>query len=302
MGPSTALTAGVIGLGEIGSGVAEGLLRAGIELVVCDVRPEALAAYRDRATVAEGPAALGEKADVVLVAVVTDAQALAVLDGGEGALVRARPGTVVVVLSTLAPSTLARIAELARARQVEVVDCGVSGGPAAAGRGELVAMVGGDEEVVARIGPVLEAFSSTVVPMGPLGAGLRAKLARNLVQYGSWLAAYEAQRLAEAAGIELAKLAAVIRASDRMIGGASTLMFRTTAAPFGPADDAGLVGAMQSAAALAHKDLRAALELGDTLGVPLPLAAMTDARADALFGLAPDPDPAGAGGEAVGPS
>ncbi len=63
--------------------------------------------------------------------------------------------------------------------------------------------------------------------MGPLGAGLPAKLARNLVQYGSWLAAYEAQVLAEAAGIELAKLAQVIKASDAQIGGASTLMFRT---------------------------------------------------------------------------
>ena len=75
--------------------------------------------------------------------------------------------------------------------------------------------------------------------MGPLGAGLAAKLARNLVQYGSWLAAYEGQVLAEAAGIELAKLATVIKASDARIGGASTLMFRTTVAPFTDADDRG---------------------------------------------------------------
>ena len=286
---ATTVTAGVVGLGDIGSGVADGLLRAGIELVVCDVRPEATARYRDRAAVAGTPAALAEKADVVLVAVVTDAQALAVLEGDEGVLARAAPGSTVVVVSTLSPSTLARIAGLASKHGVDVVDCAVSGGPAAAGRGELVARGGGDEAVVARVAPVLEAFSSTVVRMGPLGAGLRAKLARNLVQYGSWLAAYEAQVLAEAAGIELAKLAAVIRASDRMIGGASALMFRASAAPFAADDDAGLVGAMRTAAGLAHKDLRAALELGDALGVALPLAAMTDARADALFGLAPDP-------------
>ena len=301
MAPTTAVTAGVIGLGDIGGGVADALLRAGVALAVCDVRPEATAPYRDRATVTDGPAALGEKSDVVLVAVVTDAQALAVLDGADGALARARPGTTVVVLSTLAPSTLAQVAELAGQRGVDVVDCAVSGGPTAAARGELVAMVGGDEAVVARLAPVLEAFSSTVVQMGPLGAGLRAKLARNLVQYGSWLAAYEAQLLAEAAGIELAKLAAVIRASDRMIGGASTLMFRATAAPFGAGDDAGLVGAMRTAAALAHKDLRAALELADALGVPLPLAAMTDARADAVFGLAPDTSGDAPAGNRAGP-
>jgi hypothetical protein len=125
--------------------------------------------------------------------------------------------------------------------------------------------------------------------MGPLGAGLQAKLARNLVQYASWLAAYEAQVLAEAAGIELAKLAQVIKASDARIGGASTLMFRRTVAPFTADDDAGLVEAMSTAATLAHKDLRAAMEMADALGVELPLAAMTDARADALFGIGPDP-------------
>ena len=102
--------------------------------------------------------------------------------------------------------------------------------------------------------------------MGPFGAGLAAKLARNLVQYGSWLAAYEGQLLAEAAGIDLPKLAQVIKASDARIGGASTLMFRSTVAPFTDDDDAGLVGAMHAAAALAHKDLRAALELARVAG------------------------------------
>ena len=79
--------------------------------------------------------------------------------------------------------------------------------------------------------------------------------------------------LAEAAGIELAKLAEVIRASDKLIGGASRLMFRDTVAPLPPDADPGFVGAMAAGAALAHKDLRAAIELGQTLGVELPLAA-----------------------------
>ena len=75
---------------------------------------------------------------------------------------------------------------------------------------------------------------SLVLHMGPLGAGLSAKLARNLVQYGSWLAAYEAQVLAETAGIPLPLLAQAIRSSDRRIGGAATLMFRDTVRPSGP--------------------------------------------------------------------
>ena len=146
-------------------------------------------------------------------------------------------------------------------------------------------MVGGDAAVIERVRPVLDAFTSLVVHMGPLGSGLKAKLARNLVQYGSWLAAYEAQVLAEAAGIELAKLAEVIRASDQLIGGSSRLMFRDTVAPL-PADaDAGFVAAMAAGASLAHKDLRAAIALGQSLEVDLPLAAMTDDRCDDVFGI-----------------
>jgi 3-hydroxyisobutyrate dehydrogenase len=288
----TAPSVGVIGLGDIGGGVASGVARAGLDLVVCDVRRESTDRFADRARVVSRPDEVAALVDVVVVAVVTDEQVVDVLAGPSGVLAKARPGSIVIVLSTVAPSTLARVAELAAGCGVDVVDCGVSGGPQASAEGALVAMVGGRDDVVARLAPVLAAFTSLVVHMGPLGAGLRAKLARNIVQYGSWLAAYEAQVLAEAAGIELSKLAEVIRASDAHIGGASRLMFRATVAPFSPDDDAGLVGAMATAAALAHKDLRGALELAESLGVALPLAAMTEARADALFGVGADPGPA----------
>jgi 3-hydroxyisobutyrate dehydrogenase-like beta-hydroxyacid dehydrogenase len=286
---SSSPTVGVIGLGDIGSGVAAGLVRAGVDLVVCDIRPESTAPFADQGRVATDPAELGSLVDVIVVAVVTDEQVLAVLDGPSGALARARPGSTVLIVSTVAPTTVTRVAELALTAGVHVADCGVSGGPSSAAEGALISMIGGDDDVVERIRPVLDAFSSLVVRMGPLGSGLQAKLARNLVQYASWLAAYEAQVLAEAAGIELSKLAQVIKASDARIGGASTLMFRRTVAPFTTDDDAGLVQAMRTAATLAHKDLQGALELGALLGVELPLAAMTDARADALFGIGPDP-------------
>ena len=280
-------TVGVIGLGDIGRGVADAVVRAGLNLVVCDLRPEATAPFEAKAHVAGTPAELGARADVVVVAVVNDSQVLGVLDGDDGALAGLAPGSVIVVLSTVAPATVEAAAQLARRRDVDVIDCGVSGGPQASVDGTLVAMVGGDAEVIERVRPVLDSFTSLVVTMGPLGAGLKAKLARNLVQYGSWLAAYEAQVLAEAAGIELAKLAEVVRESDKLIGGASRLMFRDTVAPL-PADThPDFVGAMAAGAGLAHKDLRAAIELGRSLGVELPLAEMTDDRCDAVFGLAP---------------
>jgi 3-hydroxyisobutyrate dehydrogenase-like beta-hydroxyacid dehydrogenase len=280
-------TVGVIGLGDIGRGVADAVVAAGMILAVCDLRPEATAPFEGKAHVAGTPALLGARSDVVVVAVVNDRQVLAVLEGPEGALAGTAPGSVVVVLSTVAPETVEAAATLAARHDVDVIDCGVSGGPQASADGTLVAMVGGEASVVERVRPVLDSFTSLVVHMGPLGAGLKAKLARNLVQYASWLAAYEAQTLAEAAGIELAKLAEVIRESDKLIGGASRLMFRDTAAPLPPDTPAFLVDAMAAGAGLAHKDLRAALELGRALGVDLPLAQMTEDRCDAVFGLAP---------------
>ena len=280
-------TVGVIGLGDIGSGVAKAIPAAGLSLVVCDIAPAARAPFAAVATEAADPVELGASADVIIVAVVNDAQVLDVLDGERGALASARAGSTVVIVSTVSVSTVEQVAATAALRGVRVVDCGVSGGPSAAAAGELIAMVGGDEATIDEIRPALDAFSSLVVHMGALGTGLRAKLARNVVQYGSWLAAYEGQLLAEASGIELARLAQVIRASDQKIGGAATLMFRETVEPFGPDDDAGLVGAMRAAAGLAHKDLRAALALAADLDVELPLAELTDGGLARIFGVAP---------------
>jgi 3-hydroxyisobutyrate dehydrogenase len=272
-------------LGAIGDGVAASVHAAGLPLIVSDVRAEATDRHADHATVAGSPAEVARAADVVVVAVVNDEQVHAVLSGPDGALAAGGPGTTFVVVSTITSECVRAIGAEAAAAGTAVVDCGVSGGPTAAAAGELICMVGGDDEVLERLAPVFDAMGSLTVRMGPFGTGLAAKLARNLVQYGSWLAAYEGQVLAEASGIELAKLAQVIKASDAKIGGASTLMFRSTVAPFSEKDNAGLIGAMRSGADLAHKDLQAALALADELDVDLPLAAMTEARADDIFGV-----------------
>jgi 3-hydroxyisobutyrate dehydrogenase len=280
---------GVVGLGSIGDGVASSLLRAGLPLVVCDVRSEATDRYLDTAVVADSPVDLVRQSDVVVVAVVDDAQVHAVLSGPEGGLAGAGADTTFIVVSTISAPCVQAVGSEAAALGVPVLDCGVTGGPAAAASGDLVCMVGGDPAVIERVGPVFDAISSLTVTMGPFGTGLAAKLARNLITYGSWLAAYEGQQLAEAAGISLARLAEVVKASDVHIGGASRLMFRSTVAPFTEEDDDGLVGAMRAAASLAHKDLRAALDLADSLEVELPLADMTERRTDEIFGLGAAP-------------
>ena len=281
-------SAGIVGLGEIGGGLAGNLLKADVTLSVCDIRPEATGPYRDAARVAASPRELAEQSDVVLVAVLDDAQVRSVLEGEDGVFAGAREGAIVVVMSTITTETVTAMRDAGAGRGVTVLDCGVSGGQAGADNGELVCMVGGTEDEVDRVRPLLDVFSCLVLHMGPPGAGLSAKLARNVVQYGSWLAAQEAQELAEAAGVDLIKLGEAIRESDRVIGGAARLMFRPTAEPWPLDTDAALIAFLQNKAALAHKDLAAARDLGDRLGVTMPVAALTDLRCERIFGL-PDP-------------
>jgi 3-hydroxyisobutyrate dehydrogenase len=209
-----------VGLGGIGRGLASAVAAAGLPLAVLDVRTEATEPFADRGRICTTPAEIGRLSEVLLVSVVTDEQVLSVV---EGALPAMPPGSAVVVVSTVKLETVEQVADLAARAGVGVVDCGVSGGPVAAAEGVLVSMVGGDDGAVERARPAIEAFSSVVVRMGPLGSGQRAKLARNLIQYGSWYAAHEGMRLAEAAGIPLTKLAKVVRESDAHIGGASRL-------------------------------------------------------------------------------
>jgi 3-hydroxyisobutyrate dehydrogenase len=283
--PST----GVIGLGQIGGGIAANLMKAGVTLSVCDIREEAAASFREGAYVAGSPRELAGRCDVVIVAVLDDAQVGAVLQGDDGVFAGATEGTTVVVVSTITTETVKEMRDSGARHGVTVVDCGVSGGLQGVADGELVCMVGGTENEVDRIRPVLDVFSDLVLHMGPPGAGLSAKLARNLVQFGSWLAAQEAQELAEAAGVDLLKLGEAIRESDRVIGGPARMMFRPTAEPWPGDSDAALLTLLRDKALMAHKDLDAARALGEELGVPMPVAEMTDARCERIFGL-PDPE------------
>ena len=92
---------GVIGLGDIGDGVASSLVREGFPLVVCDVRPRSPTRTATTATVADSPADLVRRSDVVVVAVVNDEQVHAVLSGPDGGLAAADPSTTFVIVSTI---------------------------------------------------------------------------------------------------------------------------------------------------------------------------------------------------------
>src|ERR1700760_4320750 len=140
-------TVGFIGLGVMGAPMARNLLAAGYEVVAWNRSAgplEELAAAGGRA--ADGPAAVAREADVVISIVKDDAAVREVLGGPEGAIAAARPGSLVIDMSTVSPALARELAEEAAAREVAFLDAPVSGGDVGARDGTLSIMVGGEAD------------------------------------------------------------------------------------------------------------------------------------------------------------
>jgi 3-hydroxyisobutyrate dehydrogenase-like beta-hydroxyacid dehydrogenase len=275
-------TAGFIGLGQIGSPMARRLVDWPGGLVVYDVRQEALdalaeAGARPAASVNE----VARTADLISVMVRDDGQVADVVReiaaAGEG-----RP-IVVAVHSTIGADTAPALAAEVAASGIDLVDAPVSGGFMGAQDGRLAVMVGGPAHAFERCREPFGRWADLVLHMGEVGAGTRAKLARNLLHFVSFTAAAEAQRLAEAAGLDLRKLARIVRHSDAVTGGPGSIMLRRTTAPLA-ADDP-LAGILENVRDLGEKDLALALRLGAELGVDLPLARIALERFGPGLGL-----------------
>lgn len=282
--------AGFVGLGNIGKPMALQLAKTdGIELWVFDVAPDPVAELESAGAKAAGSVAeLAETVDVLSVMVRDDDQVREVLTEALAAVGR-RPGEnelTVIVHSTVAPDTPEELAATAEPHGVHVLDAPVSGGPMGAADGTLAILVGGSPEAYAAASPVLAAMGSKVVHAGPVGAGTRLKLARNLLHFASFTAATEAQRLAEAAGLDLVALGDVVRHTDAITGGPGAIMHRDTTAPIEETDF--WHGVFGHVVALGEKDLGFAIALADELGVEVPLARLALERLAPGLGLPKD--------------
>ncbi|CAM4492499.1 NAD(P)-dependent oxidoreductase [Nocardia ninae] len=262
---------GFIGLGAMGAPMAKRLLNWPGGLTVCDVRADAVLPYTEAgAGAATSPAELAERASVISIAVVDDVQVRDVITGPEGLLRSAAPGTVVAVHSTISDRTAEQLATECAMHGAEFVDAPVSGGAPGAKKGRLAVMVGGSDAAYERIRAPFECFADLIVHAGPVGAGTRMKLARNLVHFVAFTATTEAQRLAEAAGLDLTVLGKVVRHSDAVTGGPGAIMLRDRTAPIEEGDF--WLPILRHVRDLGEKDLGLALELAARLDIPLPLA------------------------------
>lgn len=270
---------GFVGLGQIGAPIAGHLVAWPGGLVVCDLRVEATAPLIARgAAVAATPAELARRADVIEVMVLDDGQVREVV---APMITAARPGTVIAIHSTIRPATAVELAHAAAECGVHVVDAPVSGGVLGATSGRLAVMVGGAPDAFERCRQPFGLWAEVVLHVGPAGAGTRAKLARNLIQLISFVAAGEGERLAAAAGVDLRQLALITRHSDGITGGPSAIMVRGVTGPL--ALDDPLYGIFSHTRDLGEKDLALALELAADVGVDLPLTRLAlDRFAEAL--------------------
>jgi 3-hydroxyisobutyrate dehydrogenase-like beta-hydroxyacid dehydrogenase len=284
---------GFVGLGNIGKPMAlrlaAGLAVTTPQLRVYDVAPDALAELEQAgAQVAADLADVATHTDLVCVMVRDDDQVREVLDGLMSVPRPPDAGPLTVAVhSTVAPGTPAELAELAGRHGVRLLDAPVSGGAMGAADGTLAIMVGGDDEAFAACAETFALMGSRVVHAGPIGSGTGMKLARNLLHFVSFTAVTEAQRLAEAAGLDLVALGEVVRHTDAITGGPGAIMHRRTTAELAPDDF--WHGVFSHVVALGEKDLGFAIGLAEELGVDVPLARHALTHLAPGLGLPPHP-------------
>jgi 3-hydroxyisobutyrate dehydrogenase-like beta-hydroxyacid dehydrogenase len=205
---------GMIGAGRMGQPMIGHLAKKGFEVAVYDIDPVKRSPVEKLGGrwLAE-PASLAKASEVILICVGFDRE-LRELLSPSGGMKDLAPGTIVAVLSTVNPATMVELAELGAKRGIHVVDSPVCRGGKAADEGTLLTFVGGDAEVVARLTPVLSAYSTDIVHTGGVGTGQVAKAANNMVMWSCLIANHEALALAQRFGMDVEKLREALKLSS----------------------------------------------------------------------------------------
>jgi 2-hydroxy-3-oxopropionate reductase len=203
-------------------------------------------------------------AEVVITMLPADPEVTEVVTGEDGVLAHAAEGTLLIDMSTITPQTSLAVQEAAAPRGVRTLDAPVSGGEAGAVEGVLSIMVGGDAEDVAEARPVLEALGTTIVHVGPHGAGQTVKAANQLIVASNIQALAEAVVFLERSGVDLAS------ALDVLGGGlaGSTVLNRKRANILNRDFKPGF------RIDLHHKDMGIVTDAARAVGAPLPVGAL----------------------------
>ncbi|KVE25552.1 3-hydroxyisobutyrate dehydrogenase [Burkholderia singularis] len=257
-------TVGVIGLGNMGRGMALSLKRGGYDVLGFDVVPEvAHALQADGVSACVSIADITRNSDVLILSLPTSDVVEQVVLGEGGVAANARPGLIVVDTTTAEPNSTRKVAAALAEVEVRLVDGPVSGGPIGAATGTMTMVLGGSEADVAAVEPILAAVSAKRVHVGPVGAGHVTKIINNLLTGVHLLAASEAVRAAEAAGVDPEKLVEALNGGS---GRNSATLTNYPAWIFNGKFDSGFT------MKLMRKDVRLAMDLLRDFNVSAPIA------------------------------
>ena len=260
-----AYSVAVIGLGAMGMGAAQSCVRAGLDTYGVDLSAQARDILQAAGAKAVAASADGfaDKLDAVLLLVVNAAQVEAVLFGESKLADKLKPGTAVMVSSTIAAQDARRFGEALAARGLLMLDAPVSGGAAKAAAGEMTVMAAGDDAVFAKLQPVLDAVAGKVYRCGKdIGQGATVKIIHQLLAGVHIAAGAEAMALAAKAGIPLDLMYDVVTHAA-----GNSWMFENRMKHVVEGDYAPL-----SMVDIFVKDLGLVTDTGKALHFPLPLA------------------------------
>lgn len=259
-----AATVGFVGLGNMGAPMARRLLAAGHQLLVFDtVEASRAALAADGARALDDVAGVAAGADVVVLMLPDSSVVDRVLHEG-GLLAATAAGTTLVDMGSSQPLKTRELAAEAAELGIGYVDAPVSGGVRGAEDGRLTVMVGGDDDAVARVWPLLELMGSSVRHVGPAGAGHAVKALNNLMSAAHMQASSEALLVARRFGLDLTTVLEVVNTSSGRSGSTQN-KWPNFVLPGGYDSGFGL--------RLMLKDMRIAVGLAEQAGVPTPLAA-----------------------------
>ena len=252
---------GYIGLGGMGSRIVGRLLAAGYEVAVFDLIPakrDALQAKGARAC--ESTAALASSVDVVLSCLTNDQAVRDVYFGESGVLANAKPGTVVIEMSTILPATSREVASKGSQAGIQVLDVAISGSTPAAEQGTLTLLGGGDPDVFQASLPVFQAIAAKHFHLGPSGAGTTMKMVVNAILGIGMQAIAEAAAMGEKAGLSREILLQVLSQTAVIAPAHLGKLARAARGDYSP----------QFPLALMNKDLRLILQLAGEVGAAMP--------------------------------
>ncbi|MBA3039064.1 MAG: NAD(P)-dependent oxidoreductase [Alphaproteobacteria bacterium] len=203
---------GFIGLGNMGGRMTRRIVAGGMPVLGYD--KDEGAAARFGAAPAASAVAVVEQTDIVLLSLPDSNVIEKVVEGEGGVLAHIRAGQIVADMSTASAASTRRLADLFAEKGAFYVDAGISGGAAAAEKGTLTLMVGGEVGAIARLEPVFSLFATKVIVMGESGAGHTAKLLNNFLNAVSLAATAEVMVAGKKAGLDLHRLLEVLNASS----------------------------------------------------------------------------------------